>query len=441
LHYHKSGRQRDDLQGKESYMLRFQAYKSVLDALNELFEKSSDQPNPLPTEPGPPVQPDPNDLTASQAKQRFEQTLRTALQSDDELFHVTLYDWMMSKDLSERLLEISSPFLESFITTTANEKHPNDMPELNLLWKYYQKRKQFISASKVLIGLAEKEGASITIQERVAYISRSIMCAKNSLTMAGSHLENEFLHELEDKLEVARIQSQIHQSLTTTNVPRKLIQEKADALKMLDSKLIDISQLYGDFADRFDLLDCKLGILLCAGHQDENLVESIWKQIVEKAMRIDGSLTGVSQSLISTGKVYINHAGYFPLEFLIFYLEKVSCGNNWDPTWVFATMKEIGVQVQKLWSAYDRLIKSKDVTWQSCGKPLHLFNVISLFIRAYMEDTAVVPEGERRTFSRALCESCSGYLVEIESMSERQPLVKNLISRFRGIIAELKREF
>ena len=28
------------------------------------------------------------------------------------------------------------------------------------------------------------------------------MCAKNALTMSGSHLENEFLHELEDKLEV-----------------------------------------------------------------------------------------------------------------------------------------------------------------------------------------------------------------------------------------------
>lgn len=46
--------------------------------------------------------------------------------------------------------------------------------------------------------------ATLTIQDRVAYISRAIMCAKNSLTVTSSNIEGEFLHELEDKLEVCR---------------------------------------------------------------------------------------------------------------------------------------------------------------------------------------------------------------------------------------------
>ena len=47
---------------------RCQTYKSILNAFDELYDKSSDQPHPLPTEPGPPAQPDPNALTADQAK-------------------------------------------------------------------------------------------------------------------------------------------------------------------------------------------------------------------------------------------------------------------------------------------------------------------------------------------------------------------------------------
>ena len=44
-------------------------------------------------------------------------------------------------------------------------------------------------------------------------------------------------------LQVARIQFQVHETLARTSVNRNLMQEKTEALKMLDSKLIDISQV------------------------------------------------------------------------------------------------------------------------------------------------------------------------------------------------------
>lgn len=37
---------------------------------------------------------------------QFESTLKSSLRSHDELFHITLYQWMMAKDLTERLLEV-----------------------------------------------------------------------------------------------------------------------------------------------------------------------------------------------------------------------------------------------------------------------------------------------------------------------------------------------
>ena len=40
-------------------------------------------------------------------------------------------------------------------------------------------------------------------------------------------------------------------------------------------------QLYGDFADRFRLSECKLAIIHCAGHFDSVLVEDLWNDIID----------------------------------------------------------------------------------------------------------------------------------------------------------------
>lgn len=41
-------------------------------------------------------------------------------------------------------------------------------------------------------------------------------------------------------------------------------------------------QLYGEFADTFDLYESKLAIIHCAGHYDPTLVESLWRDVIEK---------------------------------------------------------------------------------------------------------------------------------------------------------------
>ena len=51
-------------------------------------------------------------------------------------------------------------------------------------------------------------------------------------------------------------------------------------------------QLYGEFADVFDLSESKLAIIHCAGHYDPTLVESMWKDIIEK-----GNLGGHKECL------------------------------------------------------------------------------------------------------------------------------------------------
>ena len=51
--------------------------------------------------------------------------------------------------------------------------------------------------------------------------------------------------------------------------------------------LFVVFQLYGDFADVFDIPECKLGIIHCAGHFDPTLVESLWQDIIDRGRGAD----------------------------------------------------------------------------------------------------------------------------------------------------------
>ena len=76
---------------------------------------------------------------------------------------------------------------------------------------------------------------------------------------------------------MARIQLGILQALTS--LPSST--EVSGAIGMLNSELMDITKLYGDFAEPFGLAECKLAIVHCAGHYDPTLIESLWRDIID----------------------------------------------------------------------------------------------------------------------------------------------------------------
>ena len=81
-------------------------------------------------------------------------------------------------------------------------------------------------------------------------------------------------------LQVARVQLGILETLaslpTSTDVSK--------AIEMLNAELMDITKLYGDFAEPFGLAECKLAIVHCAGHYDPTLVESLWRDIIDNGV-------------------------------------------------------------------------------------------------------------------------------------------------------------
>lgn len=75
------------------------------------------------------------------------------VESSDELAHITLYEWLGETGRTDRLLEITSPFLENFLIN-----HPQRDLFNDLLWRYYQRNQQYYKAAKILAQLADQPG-------------------------------------------------------------------------------------------------------------------------------------------------------------------------------------------------------------------------------------------------------------------------------------------
>lgn len=83
--------------------------------------------------------------------------------------------------------------------------------------------------------------------------------------------------------------------------------ERDEALMQLNAQLMDITTLYGQFADEFELHECKLAILHCAGHYDSGLVESLWRSIVSEG---EGRCGLVCVPSISKGEGGLTEEGW-----------------------------------------------------------------------------------------------------------------------------------
>ncbi|KAK3089178.1 hypothetical protein FSP39_001520 [Pinctada imbricata] len=399
LHYYRSGEPAEDVQGLAAYMSRIECYSCITNTLKYLSEASISHPQApsVPKSPGPPPTRDPSRLESMDAEHYKSEVFRLALKSDDELFHVSLYDWLFSDNLTEKILEIQSPFMEQYLKRKAAS--PTEaVNALDLLWKYYEKSRNFPAAAKILSRLAERHGTDVRLQQRIEYLSRAIMCAKSSTTRTTSAMEGEFLHELEEKMEVARLQMQVLRELSKLPTNDLRVQ---DAVSRLDSDLLDLTTLYEEFADKFELAECKLAIVHCAGLYDGALIENLWQKIIDKEVHNTSSMSSqdreknILNRLAPIGKLYVKTERYFPTAFLVKYLEQRSCELGLGCKWVFQLMLDVGVPVMKLQEIYDRMYKSKDPFWQARQKPLYLLECICELFSFITKNFAMIPPYER----------------------------------------------
>ena len=141
------------------------------------------------------------------------------------------------------------------------------------------------------------------------------MCLRCDSVEHSVH-HGELLRDLEDKLEVA----QIHNSLSSGSFKNTDSMQIREAVKSLNMRLFNLSQLCSDYAKNFDLWECQLTIINCYHNNEMRLINSIWSHILDKELEVSGCLIEKSQRLLLKVQSFANEFGAnpcFPLGKLI----------------------------------------------------------------------------------------------------------------------------
>lgn len=350
-------------------------------------------------------------------KEDFDEVFESCVKSTDELFHTKLYEWLCDKNLSSKLLEVQSPYVESFLKKKAESDNYSTC-YLDLMWRFYERRGNFYNAAQILDKLASRASADYGLDERLEYLSRAKGCTEALAT------PDEYLHDLEEKMEVLRIQIQVFKRLK--ELPEN--PQVQDAISQLNYSLADLTQLYQNYASKFNLYDCQLAILKCGNHYESSLTEKLWKSIIDEVLlnhcreSPDTQLHILSNRVESLGKMLMPSEQFFPAYYIIAYLEfKTHTFNNLR--WVANCLRRIGFKPLNLLDPYHKFYKSREhsIFWPE--KSVHVLRVIACL----MEDSL---DRSDRAFATACLDVICDYLIDLQSIVISDSNAKKLQENF-----------
>ncbi|ODN01638.1 hypothetical protein Ocin01_05049, partial [Orchesella cincta] len=426
----KANSSNNDPTAIRAFQTRSETYKVVFDMLDHYVTLATNAQSPVPRSKDDRIQP-------SVAQKLADETIHAILSSDDEAFHITLYNWLLERKLFDRLLEIKHGFLDSFLQRAADAvttgKWPgggtpaNDTRVLDLLWRHHEMNSNHTAAAQILSKLAESTTTGLNLQQRLEYLSRAIICCK-STSRRGDLLEI-----LEDKLDVARIQKSILDSISlkvsaiassgTTEEGSSELKNLEEAIEKLNSQLMNITQLYSEFAHPLKLHEAKLEIFHAAGHADRNAIEAVWSDIIEAELSsvsrqpAEAQMEIIRRKLVAVGKKYIRSPSFFPVEFLIEHLESMKPQDTDDVGWVFTIMMEVEATFSDLLVIYEKLWKRLNMRENTSSEEIQIAKVI-----IYMVDQFARNEVDLRNINH----------IRLELLEKCKQLIAHMMVEFSG---------
>lgn len=415
VHYYQHGERPEDVQGRQAYTSRMECYQVILEMLNELRS----------------TPPSGGEPSSSREDGSYESVLSLALQSDDEMFHVALYGWLCKSGQSTRLLAVCSAFLEKYL-----QRRCRAPPDADLLWKYHQRTGNYSAAAHILARLADWPGADVPLDLRIEYLERAILSVKSpDFQVTNAAREGDFLHQLQEKLDVARLQVKVRNAL----LQRPELAMASELAARLDTELVDVTRLYGEFADPCDLAECKLAIVRSSEYDKPLLIESLWRGLLEREFHHEHLRADeLVQRLASLAREYAPSEKFFPLPFLVKFLELRGNQHGFAPGWIIEPLLDARVSVSKLRDAYNDLYRSKDPAWS--GRSLHLLQAVARLIGLLVRENLRQVEGgsanQRHLANRCLAD-IPGYLVDLQSMPAGNLEVDDLERQFKEFQVKL----
>ncbi|XP_075223372.1 nuclear pore complex protein Nup154 isoform X2 [Lycorma delicatula] len=438
FHFYQNNQPPDDTIGYQAYAQRMDCYKEITLVLDQLHHQSQVNPQSpsIPVSPGAPQPPDLSTPTSCDALHHAKRLKDMALATNDELLHVAVYDWMVSQRLFGDLIAAGRPSLEVYLNKAATA-HPESTQLSDLLWKYHEINGNHAAAAQILYNLAKQPGETLTLSERITYLAKAVICMRSDEVGCAPHL-GVFLHELEDLVQVARVQKQVLDAVTNL-VGRH--HKASEAVTRLNSCLLTITELYEEFAEPFDLWDCKLAIVECSGHDDPDLINNIWENIIQTELAKcdntsgDNKISVVMSKVKMLGQQYSLSSRVFPLWFLVWQLELACCQLGALRSHVHSTLISMGVPLIMLLDVYEKLFALNDRCWINEGCELYLVEVIASLAESFTLNPKMVHTGERKKVAIRMQDLLTNCLSTLYS----KPDTNDLINKLKTVKTNLNR--
>ncbi|KAJ3416105.1 hypothetical protein HDV05_003074 [Chytridiales sp. JEL 0842] len=308
-----------------------------------------------------------------------------ALGVDDELFHYFVFDWYLESLWTDKLLELNSKYLEGYLGG-----EPVTLEKIDLLWRYYICKEQFVNAARVLYAIATSKNYTFTFSKRLEMLQLAVTNAKSS---SLSVIDTDFLRDLEDKKDVALVQMEIINAVKKENVI-----PPEDALY---TWLLSISDLYTHYAKPLNLYEICLLILHTSEHRDVQLVQQLWSKIIKETMDSPApdaeKFNALEERVKTLGLRYFPNDNIFPLGFLCSTLEAMTIPKSTlvDSSWVLRLMKSVGVPYSMLFQVYYDLFETKTPPWHSPQAVKYLVKQIRRLLQSWLADVETASNEER----------------------------------------------
>ncbi|KAL7738924.1 hypothetical protein ACLKA6_016926 [Drosophila palustris] len=439
IHYYNNNEPAEDREGYTCFVTRMNYYKEVqlmLDCIyHSLASSRPDQDQSRTIMFNCDSTQDHHDIE-NRSKQTIKKITNQALRLKDPLMHVTIYEWLLSHDMNSELLELVQPSLGEFLRRSVS-RNPENVKLIDLLWKYYEKNGHHSQAAQILDNLAMTRSENISLDVRIDYLVRAVMCMRNE-TVGSSITNGIFLKELEDKLEIARVQKSV---LGAMHPLANSNPDARQAIKELNLALYDITQLYQNFADPFDLWECQLSILNCSNHNDPLLIESVWGNIINSAVDTPGSAHERSIQLFTKIELLVREFGEsgpcFPFAFLIRELEIKACQLHLPEGTVPEKLFAMKLDVELLLEYYSRMISMNERIWANEGNEWHLIQSAIRVVTLLADNAqAIWYRSKRRILGKAqdIVAACLNICYQKPDTNRLQHSLKELQCRLQRLL-------
>jgi nuclear pore complex protein Nup155 len=253
---------------KGVYDLSIKCYGLVLETLESLESTSQASNGTAVTST---TSADQNAHLARELEDQRINAYQQAQASTDALFHVAMYDWLLSRHKTDELLRIRSPYVEDYLRS-----EPITLQRCLLLCLWYVSVGENFSAAQLYAGLAQSTELDITLEDRMEYLTKASGNAKSTFQHSQELIN--FINDIDEKLEVASIQIEVYKSVQESMEIEE--EHKVMLMRILNDNLLDVTQLYRDFAEPLQMHEVKLFIYHVSDHRDLDLVRMAWQALI-----------------------------------------------------------------------------------------------------------------------------------------------------------------